>query len=112
VSAIAVKYLHVKSVVEAVNGCLVPMSVVMVVEKLASLFKAVASSFKVSSAAGAELTRAAMAVDTKDCVAYGVKSVFKAYVVKLGRSAVFAYGVKSDVLAYPVEVMPETFIIS
>ena len=42
---------------------LVPMSVVIVVAKLGSLFKAVASSFKVSNVAGAEFTRLATAVD-------------------------------------------------
>ena len=39
------------------------MSVVIVVAKLGSLFKADASSVKVSSVAGAEFTRLATAVD-------------------------------------------------
>ena len=39
------------------------MSAAIVVAKLGSLFKAVASSFNVSSVAGAEFTRLATAVD-------------------------------------------------
>ena len=39
------------------------MSVVIVVAKLGSLFRAVTSSFKVSNVAGAEFTRLATAVD-------------------------------------------------
>ena len=39
------------------------MSVAIVVAKLGSLLKAVASSFKVSNVAGAEFTRLATAVD-------------------------------------------------
>ena len=50
-------------------ACFDPTSGVIVVAKAGSLFKAVASSFKVPSVAGAEATRFATAVDTIASVA-------------------------------------------
>ena len=54
---------RVKGRVAVIWACLVPMCAVIVVAKLGSLFKAVASSFKVPNVAGAEFTRLATAVD-------------------------------------------------
>ena len=59
----------VRGSVAVMCACFDPVSVAIVVAKAGSLFKDVASSFKVSSVAGAEATRFATAVDKLASVA-------------------------------------------